>query len=493
MPRLVTLLLQAGVLSPERAREAHAHQIVFGDRLGTNLLALGYLPEATIAQALAMQHGVPWAAGADATTRPALTRTLPRQLAAQYAAVPARVDDDGVVLFMMDPTASEALQALAHHYRRPVRGVVVCEARMWALLHRFYLVRRGMRALKLDDEPATVALRPRSAERAASSVATTIEVTNPGLRRPTSMLTSTAPTAPVEATPVVAAVAAVAPVPSAAPVTPAPVAAVAADPSLPALVGALAPLQPPLGLRDDVDAPGSEPPSFAPSAAGRSHAATMTLALSPDDEVTDDVAPTSLRGEGAGFAEADVPLDELAMDLAVLEDQGERTPLSFAEARQALAGVTDRRAIARIVLRFAMTRARRAVLLTVQGSEGARVALGWDALGDGLAPDVIPDLVLPLDEPSAFQLAREARGHVLGPLARTAVNDEFLRLLGGGAPRTAFIGPILARGKVINLLYVDDGPGRLTSPDIGELLILCQHINKSYDALLQRAALLPGG
>lgn len=481
MPRLVTLLLQTGVLTPERAREAHAHQIVFGDRMGTNLLALGYLPEATIAQALATLHGVPWAAGADATTRPVLTRTLPRQLAAQYAAVPASVDDDGVVLFMMDPTDGGALQALAQHYRRPVRGVVVCEARMWALLHKFYLIRRGMRALKLDAGAPTVALRPRSAERAASSVAATIEVTNPGLRRPTSQLTSSPPTTPVQVAPIASSALPAGSV-VAAPAAPATVAAID-EIVLPALVGVLTPLQPPPGLRDDVDE--GEAPSFLlrPSSPG----AMVTLRLSAAEEVVDDVPPASGAPDGIGFVEADVSLDELAMELGAV-DERERTPLGFTDARLALAGITDRNAIARIVLRYAMTRARRAVLLTVQGQEGARVALGWDALGDGVGPDFVHDVVLPLDEPSAFQLAREARGHVLGPLAKTAVNDEFLRLL-GGAPKTAFVGPILARGKVINLLYLDDGPGRFTSPDIGELLILCQHINMSYDALLQRAVL----
>jgi hypothetical protein len=210
----------------------------------------------------------------------------------------------------------------------------------------------------------------------------------------------------------------------------------------------------------------------------------VAVQLTDDDEVRDD-------GRGPRFVEADVPLDELEGDLATFEDPRERTPLAFADARQALAGIVDRNAIARIVLRYAMTRACRAVLLTVQGSADGRVALGWDALGEGVSPDIVHDLTLNLDEPSVFQLARKARGHVLGPLAKSAVNEEFIRVLGGGAPRTAFVGPILARGKVINLLYLDDGPGRLMSPDIGEVLILCQHINTSYDALLQRASLRP--
>jgi hypothetical protein len=63
---------------------------------------------------------------------------------------------------------------------------------------------------------------------------------------------------------------------------------------------------------------------------------------------------------------------------------------------------------------------------------------------------------------------RGCRGR-LRPLASTAENDAFIAPLGGGPPRTAFIAPVLARGKVITLLHLDNGPGRLMSPDIGEI------------------------
>ena len=63
--------------------------------------------------------------------------------------------------------------------------------------------------------------------------------------------------------------------------------------------------------------------------------------------------------------------------------------------------------------------------------------------------------------------------------------DVFYRLLGLGYPKTAVILPLLVRGKLVHLLYLDHGPDKITPPDIGELLILSQSVTRSYEALLQ--------
>jgi hypothetical protein len=166
------------------------------------------------------------------------------------------------------------------------------------------------------------------------------------------------------------------------------------------------------------------------------------------------------------------------------EPERDDTPLTFVEAKELLAGVGDRNAIARIVLRFGRSIFKRVVLLTVQRD----LALGWDFICEGITQRSLTDLVLPLNEPSVFQLARESRAHFLGPLPKQRVNILFLKLTGAQIPRSVVVIPIVARGKVVNLLYADNGAKQEATTDIGELLILAQHINRSYEALLQKAA-----
>jgi hypothetical protein len=162
----------------------------------------------------------------------------------------------------------------------------------------------------------------------------------------------------------------------------------------------------------------------------------------------------------------------------------EPTPLAFEEAVRFLEGVEERGAIARTVLRYARSRFKRAVLFTVHHGE----ARGWVGLGDGVKIEAVRRLRLPLAAEGVVATVVSSQGHFLGPLPRTQANVRLLKELGGGVPSSAFVIPILALGRVVNVLYVDNGRGQLVDPsDLGELLILATRIAQGYDALASRA------
>jgi hypothetical protein len=167
-----------------------------------------------------------------------------------------------------------------------------------------------------------------------------------------------------------------------------------------------------------------------------------------------------------------------------LDDELEPSPLGFEEAVRFLEGVAERGAIARTVLRYARSRFKRAVLFTVQRGE----ARGWVGMGDGVMLDSVRRLHLPLAADGVVATVVTTRSHFLGPLPRIQANVRLLKELGGGVPRSAFVIPILALGRVVNVLYVDNGRGALVDPDdLGELLILATRIAQGYDALARRA------
>jgi prepilin-type processing-associated H-X9-DG protein len=145
--------------------------------------------------------------------------------------------------------------------------------------------------------------------------------------------------------------------------------------------------------------------------------------------------------------------------------------------------VSGRGEIARIVLRYACARFRRVVLLAVH-PHGAD---GWAGAGEGITRETVARLHVPLAEPGVVRTVVSTRAHFLGPLTRTEANIGLLRALAGGAPRTAFAMPILARGRVANVLYADGGRGGLVDPGcVGELLILASRISQSYGSLIAR-------
>src|SRR5262249_17351704 len=156
-------------------------------------------------------------------------------------------------------------------------------------------------------------------------------------------------------------------------------------------------------------------------------------------------------------------------------------PLDFKEALRLLEGVSDRKAIAHLVLRASLSKARRALLLQVQGE----VALGWDGLGEGLE-QAAQIVAIPLSAPSAFQLVVKTRSHFLGPLQKTPLNVRFLAQLGKKVPLSSMIVPILHRGRVSHLLYLDNGHKQQAPTDVGEMLILSQRIGQTVEALVQK-------
>jgi hypothetical protein len=157
-------------------------------------------------------------------------------------------------------------------------------------------------------------------------------------------------------------------------------------------------------------------------------------------------------------------------------------PLSFAEAQAALRQVSDREDIARTVLQFARSKFRRALILSVQGD----LLTGWQGQGKGVTTRAVRRIGVTLREDNTFKMVRDLRSHFIGPMKQTPGMQIFYELLGGGSPKTAVILPLLVRGKPVHLLYLDQGPQKVTPPDIGELLIVSQGVTRSYEALIRK-------
>ncbi|MGA9520510.1 MAG: hypothetical protein WBV82_03550 [Myxococcaceae bacterium] len=156
-------------------------------------------------------------------------------------------------------------------------------------------------------------------------------------------------------------------------------------------------------------------------------------------------------------------------------------PLSFSEAQKALGQSSDREQVAQTVLRFAISKWKRALLLNVQGA----LVTGWRGAGQGIRDGAVARIAVALRGQTTFKLVRDTRSHFVGPLRRDAGTAIFFRLLGGDFPTNAVMMPLLVRGKVVHILYVDNGPGQVTPPDIGELLILAQSVARSYEAIIK--------
>jgi hypothetical protein len=120
------------------------------------------------------------------------------------------------------------------------------------------------------------------------------------------------------------------------------------------------------------------------------------------------------------------------------------------------------------------------------GSLQGGVALGWDGLGEGLERGAAQAIAVPLAAESVFKLVVSTRSHYLGAIRKTQANIRFLAQAGKKVPLSAVLLPILFRGRVSHLLYLDNGHKQQAPTDIGEMLILAQKVTQTVDALVAK-------
>jgi len=415
--RIGEILIREGHLTQDGLEEALDWQVLYGGRLGTNLLELKLVEEEQVARALGKQLSCEVAWG-ELQPQHDVIPLLPKHVADRDEMVPWKMEKRRLKVLCTE-ISLEKMDQLGYKVGRACLPVIAPEFRIFQLLRANYGATRQMRALDFGIVPTEGReerrRRKQKPERAPEQLgAELIDETafNDIYNR---VVQGKAPT-------------------------------------------------PPRGTAPVTEAAQTAPP-----------AADMLEAL-PEDAILGEVpvataAPPAAAAAAAAWEEPPPPPAPKVDD----------APIDFKEALRLLEGVSDRKAIAHLVLRASLSKARRALLLQVQGG----VALGWDGLGEGLE-QAARIVAIPLSAPSAFQLVVKTRSHFLGPLQKTPLNVRFLAQLGKKVPLSSMIVPILHRGRVSHLLYLDNGHKQQAPTDVGEMLILSQRIGQTVEALVQK-------
>lgn len=150
--RLGTLLLRDGIVSLGQLEAALHSQVLYGGRLGTHLVTLGFIDVSVLEQYLSEALGMPVASRAmfDAAD-PDIMTVLDRDLAERCEAVPLcrRGSDEDqsavVVVAFANPRDSRRVARIARELDRPVVPYLAAELRIQEYLERYYGVRSGPR------------------------------------------------------------------------------------------------------------------------------------------------------------------------------------------------------------------------------------------------------------------------------------------------------------------------------------------------------------
>jgi hypothetical protein len=534
MAQIGEILIAAGHLTQDGLEEALDWQVLYGGRLGTNLLELQLVEEEHLAHGLGKQLGAEVAWG-KIEVDPAVVAAIPRHLADRSEIVPWKLDKRRLKLLCCEIKIAE-LDQLSYKIGRTCVPVIAPEFRIFQLLRAHYQATRQMRALdfgvvpqegreqrrkkKEKETKGAVEAAPELIDESAfndiyaqvvqgrSAPATQPQWspaagTWPGYAAPPGYPPQGYPTPPPGyptppagyPTPPAgyppppyahlpgADPPAGYPYPPAAPPAAAQPAAGWQQPARPSPPPVVAPAQRPAAAPPERQVPmaaAAPPPEPEPEQLEELPADAILEEL-PADAIMEEPA----EAEAGAEAEVEEPLQAVSWDDVPpppARPARDESPLEFKQALKALEGVTDRDSIAHIVLRASRSKAARALLLQVQGG----VALGWDGLGEGLENGAARTVAIPLAAESAFSLVVRTRSHYMGPLQKTPLNIRFLATLGKKVPLSSLLFPILHKGRVSYMLYLDNGHKQQAPTDVGEMLILSQRISQTVEALVER-------
>lgn len=455
MARLGELLVAARLLDPEQIERALQAQVLWGGRLGTNLIELGMLDLDGISRALGRQHGLPAALARhfDRADRELQDR-LPPELAQRWSVVPllhvgpAR----NIAVAVLDPLPADALAQLAGAFLCTPAGIVVsvaAEMRVRYHLERIYGVARPTRYLRAKG--TTITPFPQF-----DNVPVPID-SDAEVAVPIAVDESEHPTGVAELPPT-AAVAAEPP-PRAA--EPPPAGSVEAAP-LPADADDLAAL-----IDDAIARATATEPTVPVGRDRRTYVRTLADEIpSSEAERSMTPAPASVVGGSAGHVSLGrVAIKRVGPEVAKPASRSGATPItteSLVEATRAIRRAGQRDRVAELVVdalvRFVPV-CEAAILLVVRGE----VALSWKQFSRSGGPT--SELAVPLDEPGLVPTAITRNAIARAGVGELGLIDEALlralrgeRAEGGAAAGDLVVVPIAIADQVLCAIATATAP-----------------------------------
>lgn len=364
MKRLGEILLEHGIVTRKQLEEAVESQVIFGGKLGTNLVELGYISVNSLAVFLSLKHGVPLPPYSQIEEIPShIISLLPKGLVKKHHLIPFRIEGRYLHLIMEEPEKVDAIDEVTFVTGLNVKPYILPEILIRYLMEKYYGIKREMRYILLTkrerEEYGIEEMKKRRAEESAEM---------PG--------------------------------------------------------------RPELLSQEDFE----------------------RLYMRP-------------------------PMTEEEVEVEV-ETEEELQPLSLEEAKSMLEGVKTRDELGEVVLRLALNRFKRGCLFILLKDK----LIGWDGIGEGVDRYGFRRFVRNIGETGTFSLVTKTRSHFIGKTSD--IPEEFFKLI-GGPPLTAFLMPVLVKGKVVNIFYGDGGKGRQCPTDVADLLIFFTKLAPCYERMIR--------
>ena len=148
--KLGELLISEGLLTQEQLEEALKCQVIFGIKLGSSLIELGFIDEGKLAKFLSKKLGVPPASRKELMDVPYhVYSLLPGSVAERYRVIPFRLDNKRLHVAMTDPTDINAIDELSFVTGYIIQPFIAPDIHISFALEKLYQVNRDLRYIRV--------------------------------------------------------------------------------------------------------------------------------------------------------------------------------------------------------------------------------------------------------------------------------------------------------------------------------------------------------
>jgi type IV pilus assembly protein PilB len=152
--KLGEMLLKAGLIDQDQLKEALETQKSNGEKLGFNLVQLGYVQEDDITQLLSEQYGVPSINLRHFEIDETVINLIPSEVAQKYLVIPVNRTGATLTISMADPTNVFAMDDIKFMTGYNVEPVVASEIAIRESIEKYYGSSHAMELKQVMDEMA---------------------------------------------------------------------------------------------------------------------------------------------------------------------------------------------------------------------------------------------------------------------------------------------------------------------------------------------------
>jgi hypothetical protein len=148
--KLGEVLLKENIITAEQLKDVLKQQIIYGTRIGSSLIEMGYVDEASLAHLLSVKLGVPVAGQKELmSVSKELIRTFSAELILKYHVMPFRLDRNRLSLAMTDPTDIQAIDEIAFITGYVVQPFIALDVNISKAQAKYFQINSGERRYQL--------------------------------------------------------------------------------------------------------------------------------------------------------------------------------------------------------------------------------------------------------------------------------------------------------------------------------------------------------